>query len=74
MSAAPPKPVRTSADRRSGTDRRKVDVGPPGKHDRRQRLESRQPEVVEVEMTDSAWVALVDEMPKPPEPKPPEPK
>jgi hypothetical protein len=45
-------------DRRSGGDRRRVDVGPPGKHERRRNLESRKPDVVELEMTNSEWGAL----------------
>jgi hypothetical protein len=46
------------AERRSGGDRRHVDGGPPGKHDRRRGLESRKPEVVELDMSDSDWIAL----------------
>jgi len=52
-------------DRRSGEDRRKVDVGPPGKRERRRSLESRKPDVLELEMTPSEWGALGHE-PQPP--------
>jgi hypothetical protein len=52
-------------DRRSGVDRRKEDKGPPGKHDRRLTLESRQPEVVEIELSNSAWIALLETPTKP---------
>ena len=45
-------------DRRSGVDRRKVDVGPPSRHERRRSLESRKPDVVEIEMSNSEWGAL----------------
>lgn len=46
-------------DRRSGTDRRKVDVGPPaGTRERRRGIEPRQPEVQELQLTDSQWGAL----------------
>ena len=45
-------------DRRSGADRRKVDVPRKGLPERRRNLESRQPDVVEIEMTTSEWGAL----------------
>ena len=45
-------------ERRSGEDRRKLDQGPPGKHERRRSMEPRKPEVVELDMTDSEWAAL----------------
>jgi len=46
-------------DRRSGVDRRKVDIGPPaGKPERRRSVEARKPEVVELDMTNSEWTAL----------------
>lgn len=48
-----------STDRRSGVDRRKVDVGPPaGTRERRRGIEPRQPEVQELQLTDSQWGAL----------------
>jgi hypothetical protein len=46
------------SERRSGKDRRLVDTGPRGRHDRRRHLEPRRPEVVELEMTDSEWAEL----------------
>jgi hypothetical protein len=52
-------------DRRSGVDRRKVDVACPGKRERRRNLESRKPDVVEREMTNSEWGALTHEPPPP---------
>ena len=51
-------------DRRSGVDRRKVDVGPPGIVDRRRSVESRKPDVIEIDMTNSEWGAL--QKPSPP--------
>jgi hypothetical protein len=65
MNAPPIKPKGSAVDRRSGADRRKEDKGPPGKHDRRLTLESRQPEVVELELSNSAWTALLESPPKP---------
>jgi len=52
-----------ASDRRLGADRRHVDGNPPTKHDRRRGLESRKPEVVELDMTDSEWGALAQEPP-----------
>jgi len=49
-----------------GADRRHVDGNPPTKHDRRRGLESRKPEVVELDMTDSEWGALAQEPPPAP--------
>lgn len=45
-------------DRRSGPDRRKADVPRNGLPERRRNVESRQPDVVEIEMTNSEWGAL----------------
>ncbi|HKX43417.1 MAG TPA: hypothetical protein VJO99_19815 [Burkholderiaceae bacterium] len=53
-----PPPARRWAERRCGDDRRKVDKGPPGKHERRRGVESRKPEVTELEMSDSEWTRL----------------
>ena len=50
-------------DRRSGKDRRRVDAPPPGGRDRRREIESRKPEVAEVEMTASDWAAFSAAMP-----------
>ena len=47
-----------TSDRRSGSDRRKQDLGPPGKRERRRSLESRKPDVTEIEMSASDWGAL----------------
>ena len=46
------------AERRAGNDRRRRDVGPPGRHERRRGLEARKPEVVELEISESEWAAL----------------
>jgi len=62
MTATPGTTRRSAeAERRAGEDRRKVDVGPPGKADRRRSLEPRKPEVVELDMSDSDWTALSQE-------------
>lgn len=55
-------------DRRSGSDRRKVDKGPPkGLRERRVSVEPRKPEVQEVEISPSDWASLTDlPLPKPP--------
>ena len=45
-------------DRRSGADRRKVDTPRKGLPERRRSVESRQPDVVEIEMSSSEWGAL----------------
>jgi hypothetical protein len=67
------KPLPTSParpDRRRGSDRRKVDKGPPaGTRDRRVHMEARKPEVQEVDISPSDWASLAD-LP-PPAPKPP---
>ena len=71
MSKQPPKPTQvpapTDAARRTGADRRLVDGKPPGKHERRRGLEARQPEVMELDMSNSEWAALSDDaLVKPP--------
>jgi hypothetical protein len=58
-------------ERRSGKDRRQVDAGPPGRHERRRSVESRQPEIVELKLSDSQWGALIDDAPAPPAPDEP---
>jgi hypothetical protein len=45
-------------ERRSGQDRRRVDKGPPGGHERRRSVEPRRPEVEEIDMSPSEWDAL----------------
>lgn len=57
------------ADRRCGTDRRKVDQGPPGRRERRVNVEPRGPEVQDVELTPSEWASL-NELSPPPKPVP----
>jgi hypothetical protein len=52
-------------DRRSGKDRRTKDLGPPGKTERRRSLESRKPDVTEIEMSATDWSAL-EQLPVPP--------
>ena len=62
----PPLPRESrAADRRGGPDRRREDLGPPGKHERRRGIESRKPDVLEREMSDSEWTALTQAPPKP---------
>lgn len=56
-------------DRRSGADRRKEDKGPPGKRDRRRSIESRRPDIAEIQMTSSEWGALSQEPAAPVPPK-----
>ena len=46
-------------ERRKGVDRRRIDAGHPGKHERRRGVESRKPDVVELEMSNSEWSALM---------------
>ena len=53
---APDKPL--LHDRRSGTDRRQREDGPPGKHERRRSIEHRQPEVRELYLSHEEMVAL----------------
>lgn len=61
----PPTPHESrAAERRTGRDRRIEDRGPPGKHERRRGIESRKPDVVEREMSDSEWTALTAPPPK----------
>lgn len=50
----------SATERRTGEDRRRVDNGPPGKHERRRSMEPRKPEVVELDMSNSEWSALND--------------
>jgi hypothetical protein len=50
------------AERRSGDDRRSADAAPPT-YDRRRGIESRLPEVVELELSPSDWAAFSAAMP-----------
>ena len=51
-------------DRRSGRDRRQVDLGPPpGVRERRVSVEPRKPEVLERELTNSEWDSLNEPVP-----------
>lgn len=43
---------RTTQDRRSGSDRRQVEDGPPTKYERRRNIEARQPELTELDLSD----------------------
>ncbi|MFN3375155.1 MAG: hypothetical protein ACK40S_01195 [Burkholderiaceae bacterium] len=45
-------------DRRSGKDRRESDEGPPDRFERRRSVEPRQPEVVELELSEEELRAL----------------
>lgn len=64
-----PSPPARPADpnRRTGSDRRKVDKVPPGGRERRVSLEPRKPEVIERELTPSEWATL-QELAKPKKP------
>lgn len=55
----------STIERRLGTDRRKVDLPRPGKAERRRSVDSRKPEVVELDMSSSEWTALT-QLPEPP--------
>lgn len=49
------------SDRRSGVDRRRDDAGlDPGRSERRTSVEPRLPQVAELDLTHSDWVALVE--------------
>lgn len=50
----------THRERRSGSDRRRSEKGAPGVRERRRTLEARKPEVSEIEMTASEWMALTE--------------
>ena len=56
-----------AADRRAGVDRRKEDLPRPGQPERRRSVESRKPDVREIEMSSSDWARLDGVAP----PKPP---
>ena len=49
---------RRSAERRSGKDRRQIDNGPPTNYERRRAIEARQPELIEVHMSEDEIRAL----------------
>jgi hypothetical protein len=51
--AAPAAPA--TVERRSGRDRRVVDIPPPKGRERRRTAEPRRPEVTEIDMTASQW-------------------
>jgi hypothetical protein len=64
-----------TSERRSGTDRRRADKGPPGRADRRRVVEPRKPEVAELNVSDSEWGALTEQaFPAPATKKPPQDK
>jgi hypothetical protein len=63
MTRKPVDPLKPHGDRRSGTDRRKVDIAPPGRIDRRRSIDARKPDVVELDMSNSEWTALLPESP-----------
>lgn len=52
------KPVPPAAERRSGKDRRRVDLRLPGEPERRRSVEPRQPEVRELDLSESQWAEL----------------
>ncbi|MFY3383675.1 hypothetical protein [Paracidovorax sp. MALMAid1276] len=49
---------RTPVDRRSGKDRRQREQGPPTVFERRRAIEARQPEMVEVQVTEEELRAM----------------
>lgn len=53
-------PDQAREERRTGDDRRRRDIGPPGRHERRRGVEARKPEVVELDLSESEWAALSD--------------
>ena len=60
-------PAAPRAERRAGKDRRKAEIGPPSRHERRTTLEARKPQVIELEMSASEW-AMLGDSPAPAEP------
>jgi hypothetical protein len=58
--------VGQAADRRAGVDRRKEDLPRPGLPERRRSVESRKPDVREIEMSNSDWARLDSAAPPPP--------
>ena len=63
MNKPGPKDKKQTTERRTGADRRKTDSAIPAKYERRRGIESRKPEVSEVEMSNSDWIALVGDSP-----------
>lgn len=55
---APGPAAQPAADRRSGKDRRRVDLRLPGEHERRRSVEPRKPEVRELDLSESQWADL----------------
>lgn len=53
-------PPSRANERRSGQDRRVRDVAPPQGIERRRSIESRKPEVRELDLTDTEWGRLLD--------------
>ena len=49
---------RAPVDRRSGRDRRQEEKGPPSSFERRRAIEARQPEMVELQVTEEELKAL----------------
>ena len=55
---SPAKKSSPASERRTGSDRRKVDRGSPTGRERRVGMEPRKPEITEIEVTPSEWAAL----------------
>ena len=56
-------PGAPASERRSGRDRRIEDLGPPfGRSERRRGIEARKPDVTELDMSNSEWVALTEDL------------
>ncbi|MCB2021036.1 MAG: hypothetical protein M9915_15575 [Rhizobacter sp.] len=47
-----------TSERRSGTDRRRIELERHGRPERRVRVEARKPEVTELILSDSEWQTL----------------
>ncbi|GAA4420131.1 hypothetical protein [Acidovorax lacteus] len=63
--------LKKAQDRRSGQDRRQAELGPPGSNERRTTIEPRQPEMVEIEVTEEELRALGFEPSAPSQPTQP---
>ncbi|KQO24169.1 hypothetical protein ASF11_21520 [Acidovorax sp. Leaf76] len=61
---------RSTSDRRSGTDRRQEEQGPPTHYERRRTIEARQPELTELHLSDEELRALGFQQGGPGSPKP----
>ncbi|MBH9552123.1 hypothetical protein [Inhella gelatinilytica] len=63
--APSPPAAEPERERRSGRDRRQIELGPPHGVERRKSIEARKPQIEEVEMTAEEWEALMAGAPTP---------